>query len=677
MGRSRRVSPTKLECSVPFFFIPPASSLTERRYKPFKIQNLLLLMHHPKLHPNELPMMLRLAGLWLIYVSWCQTAGWVLSGLHSLHTTGYLAASPVALGLALWFWTATRPATAKRVSFSKWLRRTKASPSLMAWCGVTLLILIGALINPPSNYDGLTYRLPKLLYWLQEKHWHWIDGLDFRLNITGAGFEWLSAPFILFTRSDRWLFLLNFLPFLLLPGLFFVAARGLGIRLRTARWWMWVWPMAYGIAMQAGSIGNDMVAAALALASLAFAAHALRARPCLCLFLSALAAAAMTGIKATTLPLGLPLGIYWLWVGATTVGWRRILPLVIGVSPLAILLSFLPIALACSVHTGKWNGNPNDRHGFEPKNPIAGLIGNSIEFTMGLITPPVLPGAHAISKKMVAPLEKTSWYQWVKTNYTCLNPSLNPEMPSEESAGIGMGITLLCVTVAVYTLIHRRNPKVKIHLIQWVLVSSIGFALFLFMCKSGVGGTKRLTVPFIPFLILGYLIAIRPAALLASRGTNFLSLFPSICLLPALFLNPNRPILPITWVTDLPGFPPSIQVRTDLVYLSYAIRSDLLAPFRARIPQGETVAFAGNDHPSTALFKPYGGNSRVTDLIPGNTEAIQWIVGTPESIELRVGMSLAEWEAKSGFTKVYEEALVSRATTGPDQWLLYRKTQPR
>lgn len=618
-------------------------------------------------------MVLRFAGLWVIYTCWCQVTGWGLSLMGALHEKGYLAASPLLFIAAFAFWHHTRSGSPKP-RLSRWSRRLKTSPSFAAWCLVSTLILIGALLNAPSNYDGLTYRLPKLLYWLQENRWHWIDGIDFRLNITGAGIEWMSAPFILLTRSDRGLFLLNFLPFLLLPGLFFVAARGLGIRTRLAGWWMWVWPMAYGIALQAGSIGNDMLAAGLALASLAFAAQALRSRPFLCIAFSALAAAAMTSIKATTLPLGLPIALFWCWAGYKALGTKRLFLIGTAVAPGALLASFLPMAILCWMHTGRWNGNPDDRHGFEPEHPIAALVGNGIEFGTGILQPPVLPASHAISRKIFGPLEQTGLFRWVKESYGCFNPSFNPEMPSEESAGIGLGIT--CVFIG-WLLTRSRGghlpPPVKSAIHPWFAIAVVA-AMAAFMIKSGVGGTRRLMVPFTPFLILAGIQVMqttKPARQLLSR--RLLSIMPALFLLPSLFLNPNRPIIRASVFRSLPFIPESIVARIQRVEESYSIRSVFFAGLLEKIPPGAVVAYGGNDHPLASMFKPYRDRRRVVELLPKTQNSASWIIGLKSGIERRMGMPLDVWESQSGFTKVHEEILVARATTGPDIWMIFRR----
>ncbi len=621
---------------------------------------------------GSLPLALRLAGLWLVYVLWCQAAGWGLSAIGALHATGYLATLPVALAAAFAFWKASGPGPGVRFT-GKPIRRFQKHPAFAAWCVVTALILAGALTNPPSNYDGLTYRMPKLLYWLQEQRWHWIDGIDFRLNITGTGFEWMSAPLVLFTGNDRSLFLINFIPYLLLPGLFFVAARGLRIPPRSARWWMWVWPMAYGVATQAGSIGNDMVGAALALASLAFAAEALRTKPLLCMAVSALAAAAMTSIKATTLPLGLPIAVYWIWVGVRVTGFRRLLMLGGALAPLALLVSFFPMAVLCWKNTGRWNGNPGNIQGFEPNSPVAAVIGNSIDFTISLFTPPLAPGAQTVNTHFKGWLTGQSWASWVKENYGCFNPSLLQDMPTEEGAGIGLGITLVLLAWAVKRPRKSAVARVPSDWLAPSFAAATCIALLAFAAKSGIGGTPRLLVPFTPMLLLAIVWWGNRREFRVTTPHGMISLIPAAFLIPTLLLNPNRPLLPKSAVKSLPIIPAGVRSRMVQVYNTYSNRGELLAVFRERIPNADLVGFAGGgDHTAYALFKPFG-HRHVTNLSPRTVDSVKWIVATRDGLERRLGITLEEWEASSDFIMAYQETIISRVSTGPEQWRLYQK----
>lgn len=600
-------------------------------------------------------------------------AGWILSFFEVLGLVGYLGAAIPALGISLWSWQALGSPPPHRHPFRDLCRRLRKQPSFAAWCLVALLVFIGALINPPSNYDGLTYRVPRLLYWLQEGHWYWIGGIDFRHDITGTGFEWMSAPFFVFTKSDRGLFLINFIPFLLLPGLFFVAARGLGIRPRVARWWMWVWPMAYGITMQAGSIGNDMVGAALALTSVAFAAQALRGRPFICLLFSALAAAAMTGIKATTLPLGLPIAIYWLWIAFKVLGARRTLVLAGIVTPIALLVSFFPMAALCWKHSGRWNGNPDDRYGFEPENPIAAVVGNAMDFGSGLLAGPIFPGGSALDARVLTAVSDTQWYLWIKKNYACYGFALFQELPTEEGSGIGLGIS---ITAMAWLFKRTKNTRAGVGISQplasWFIVGT-GIAMLAYMAKSGIGGSCRLMVPFTPLLVLSFLAGISRKGVRCQSPHVLVSILPAIFLLPALCINPNRPLLTGSALMEIPGIPLSVKTRMARVYETYGRRGQILAPLRDQIPVSDTIGFAGGgDHSAVSLFRPFG-TRKVVCFSPQTEASADWVVATREGLERRMSTSLETWEQRGLFTKVSEQVIVSRVSTGPETWFLYKR----
>ncbi|MFN6018262.1 MAG: hypothetical protein ACK49N_11850 [Verrucomicrobiota bacterium] len=560
---------------------------------------------------------------------------------------------------------------------AKWLRRLTNSYALTAFCIIAALVFIGAIAHAPSNYDGVNYRLPRLLYWLQENHWHWIEGLDHRQNVSGMGHEWMTAPLIAITRSDRALFLINFIPFLLLPGLFFTAARGMGMRLRVAKWWMWVWPMAFGITLQAGSIGNDLLPATLALASLAFASEAKRSRPALCLFFSALAAAAATGAKSTTLPLGLPLGIYWCWVAWGTLSPRDIIKVTCVAIPLAIPCSFLPLAIACLHHTGHWSGNPDNRHGAEASQPVAGIIGNSIDIAFGLLQPPILPSAKKINETFERAVEDQPWYQWTTKNSQSMLFNTGGELPIEEYSGAGIGITLLLFSAVALRQLDRKKYANACTTIQSVMLISTLIALLAFMSKMGTGGIARLSLPYFAISLLCLLFFFRRAPAERTLFGKCLALIPATCLLPALILNPNRPLLPMDALANHPSISPSYRQRIESVYQAYQNRSSILTPLLEHIPLEDSIGFAGEGkHSAMGLFKPYG-KRKVLSLSPSNEHFADWIVGTSEGIEKRMGMSFQDWEAKSGYRLVERKEIISLAATGPETWYIYKRLHPK
>src|SRR6202011_4542006 len=151
-------------------------------------------------------------------------AGWLLSAWRILDGRGYTAFLIVFAAVVLWFRNRLEVFHFDRSVLLSTLRSRFKRPLPRFFFVLALLILFGGLLYSPSNYDALCYRMPRLLAWLSEGGWYWIHSPDQRMNNRACGFEWLSVPLLLLTKSDRALFLINYVHFLLLPGLFFGVA---------------------------------------------------------------------------------------------------------------------------------------------------------------------------------------------------------------------------------------------------------------------------------------------------------------------------------------------------------------------------------------------------------------------------------------------------------------------
>ncbi len=208
--------------------------------------------------------------LWIWISVFAGLAGWTLSALGQLNRGGYAVGLVLFALFILWQGKSLGFASGQiKINLRRFHR-----PLPFCFAALATLIFLGGIIYPPSNYTVLTYHMPRVLHWLAAGRWHWIHTPDSRMNYAGCDFEWLFAPVLLFTRSDRALFLLNFLPFLLLPGLIFSVFTRLGVRPRVAWPWMWILPTGYTFMLQAGSAGNDAVSAVFALAAIDFGCRA-------------------------------------------------------------------------------------------------------------------------------------------------------------------------------------------------------------------------------------------------------------------------------------------------------------------------------------------------------------------------------------------------------------------
>jgi hypothetical protein len=131
----------------------------------------------------------------------CVSAGWVLSVLGQLNATGYLV-SFILMGtaLALWgksWWRSEEAGGMARRQSSRWqcyVRRFRR-PFPMLFLLAALGELLGGALYHPNNYDGLTYRLPRILMWWAHSGWYWIDTPSPRMNFSGVNFEWLMLPY--------------------------------------------------------------------------------------------------------------------------------------------------------------------------------------------------------------------------------------------------------------------------------------------------------------------------------------------------------------------------------------------------------------------------------------------------------------------------------------------------
>ena len=234
--------------------------------------------------------------IWIWLCAYLNCAGWTLSALHRLNAGGYAVALTLGLAAVLVWKQKSGAPLYPKIHSQKFLRRFRRGFPL-GFLVLAALAFLGGALHPPTNYDALAYRLPRVLHWLAAGQWHWIHSAFDRLNNRSCGIEWVSAPVLALLKSDRPLFLINFISFLLLPGLVFGVFTRLGVGRRVAWHWMWLAPTAYGFVLQAGSIGNDLFGAVFALAAVDFALRAKNTGLAAAFFTSVLAAALMTSAK--------------------------------------------------------------------------------------------------------------------------------------------------------------------------------------------------------------------------------------------------------------------------------------------------------------------------------------------------------------------------------------------
>jgi hypothetical protein len=485
-------------------------------------------------------------------------------------------------------------------------------------------------------------------------------------------------PIFALLHSDRLLFLIDAVGFLLMPGLLFSIFRRLEVAQRVAWVWMWIFPLAFGYAMQAGGIENDLTGAVFGLAAVCLALRARHTGNVQDLWRAGLAAALMTNAKLSNLPLLLPcLVAAWPVLGRLRQQWLG----GIAVAMAALLISAAPVMVLNQMKTGSWTGDPTDSSQIRAKSPAAAVLGNSLLLLKQSFMPPILPGARKINdlldKKLPSSVQQTIKDKFPRYYLAPLN-----ELPQEESSGLGIGITALLLVsagAAVFGL-GRRNLKAKIPPAILIVGLAGWVATLVYMLKMGSEATARLMLPYYPLAIVPFLWLPSQEYLLRFRTWKIFAALAALCVLPGLILSPSRPLFPAQTITGWLArhHPHSAGIqRFATVYSTYADRNDVLAPLRAAIPEDVTkIGFvAGSNDTDYSLWRPFG-QRQVVELTSDSGKSvnvpddIKWIVIKKDAWPDFSNIPLEEWAAQQHAQIVISVPLVVLVSWGPQTWCL-------
>ncbi|HUE36603.1 MAG TPA: hypothetical protein VMO20_04380 [Candidatus Acidoferrum sp.] len=542
------------------------------------------------------------------------------------------------------------------------------------------MAFLGGALHAPSNYDALAYRLPRILHWLAAGQWQWVHTHFPRLNNRACGIEWVSAPFISLFRTDRWLFLINFISFLFLPGLVFSVLTRLGVRRRVAWHWMWIAPSGYCFLLQAGSISNDAFAAPFSLAAIDFALRAGISKRPVELFWSILAAAMLTSAKTSNLPLLLP------WAIAILPSLKLLLQRPIAtaiVCLMAIFASFLPTAILNAHFCGDWSGvslEADKPHG----NVIFRTAANIVLLGVINLNPPVFPEADQWNRFVQKELSKNLN---LRLHETLTEPAAaefqTNQMQAEENTGLGFGVTVLLLISAVFAAAHSGKSfllrfhsadtlwRTGIIIIPWISTLAL-------LSQSEVYPVGRLLASYYILLFPLLLVGPEHEGLVKRTWWRFASFIVFALAALLLVISPARPLFPVkTFLEKIEAHNPGSKLlaRAEEVYAVYRDRNNAFAPALNALPPGlKTLGFITYDDPETSLWRPFGSR-RIIHVCPDDSagclkaEGVEYILAKADLFGTQFpGFDV--WLAKVNGRLVKKMQLNLRAATGANDWYL-------
>jgi hypothetical protein len=609
-------------------------------------------------------------NLWVWICAYLNCVGWLLSALGELNPAGYAVALLAGIA-ALWVWQKRNSENFPRRARWAKLRRRFRRPFPLAFLILAAMAFLGGAIYPPSNYDALAYRLPRVLHWLAENHWHWIHTIFQRVNTRGCGIEWVSAPVIALMKTDRPLFLINIISFLLLPGLMFSVFTRLGVRRHVAWHWMWLAPTGYGFLLQAGSLGNDLFAAPFALAAVDFALRAKTTKSARDFFASILAAALMTGAKASGLPLLLPWALAILPSARLGLRWPA---RTAAIGLIASAASFLPTAILNAHHCGDWTGTAADRPRMV-RAPVFKIGVNSGLVLIQSFVPPVFPLADQWNRMMD---EKLPPHLIARLDRTMEGTQCRfhlDQMQIEENGGLGFGLSCLLLVSLVAVCLARSSNSVDyspwLACVRWSPVISF----LVLLSQSDLYDIPRVLTPYYGLLLAPLLACAGHERLMKLFWWRVAAFAVFLIAAGVLIVGPARPLFP---VMTLLKHAPNVPERVREVYSVYRARHDAFAPARDALPPNlKILGVTTYDDPETSLWRPFGSR-RIAHVCPQDSAAdlkargIEYVLVRNQLFGTWFPDSLDDWLKKMNAQVVWKIPLNLRAAQGPMDWYLVK-----
>ncbi len=537
--------------------------------------------------------------------------GWLLSACGELNGRGYLCLGvPIGIAIVVFRLQQERPRPRGKIAprFRRWWKRRRALPLIYFF--TLALIITGSILHEPNNFDGVSYREPKVLYWLDQQQWHWIDSPYEAMNFTLPNYEWLTVPLFLTTHGFHLTVVINWIALLLLPSLMFTLLRAFGAAGRAAFDWMWIFPAGYVIVTEAGGIGNDVLGLVALLAALHCANRFAAGGKGSQLFDALLAAGFCTGVKLSNLPLPFFVLILLLRNGPRLRA--RPVALAVGLALAAAVSALIPMVNNYR-HAGTIYGTTETLDVID--NPAAGLVGNGLITLAAAFEPPMLPGAGTIMPALERGLGGRL-DTWLHGHYGRFSLKFH-ELPQEEIGGLGIGITAALIINGWLWWRTRRTGRTQSpapRLARWQMLAWSGGFAILFLALAAKLGTglafPRNVLPWYPVALAPLIAGFSMATLWRSRLWRVGAALAALSVLPAVFLSPARPLVPpeaALKIGRLLHLSPQLETRMRKSYQVYAERAHAFAVVLAELPAETRVLGLATDgsEPTASFWKPY------------------------------------------------------------------------
>jgi hypothetical protein len=527
------------------------------------------------------------------------------------------------------------------------------------------LILAAIVCYPPVTYDSVSYRLPRILLWLQEGRIAHLPVSDERINSMTHVWELLTLP-VVKVWGESLPEATSFIGWVMTILISFDFARRLGADERKAVWMAMIPASAFGCVLQAAGTSNDLLATAFVLASAWFAVSSLddHATRRWCTLMSALSLALAAGTKPHFMVLGLP---WCLWfVISPGAPWRSLRwfdPL--WAVPSGLLLSALPALILNKIHYGRMTG-PNEimEGSHEALVNLAASASMVIWQQLQLPLNPLAAHWNEIQRGWVA---SSSWHEKV--------PKLGfgmSEIPLADNASLGIAV----FAVLLYGFLLAIRNKRRVATWCWWCMAS-GLAAF---CLAG----SKVVPATIGRSFLGFLMLAAPVSLagLMPLKISVIRRCSWICAVFAaivLAITPTHPLWPAAFLLgnlQSSGTHTSLQSRISK-YVSFTERHDAGKDLIDLVNNDKPLGvLAGGGEPLLTVIGRHRGKTIFyapdTDLAVIEKSDVEWLLVTGLAPELH-NAAIDALGSSGLWKRIGSHSYTTELRRGPMIWTLYRR----
>jgi len=539
--------------------------------------------------------------------------------------------------------------------------------ALLFWPFLLLLALIlaAAIVYPPTVHDSLSYRLPRILIWLQDGEISHVPVSDDRLNYMTHNWELVALPFFRLT-GDRWLEVQNIASWLILFLVGFSWARQFCARADLQRWMALLAVAAYLPVLQAARTSNDLFALVLVLLSAWFFLLARTNLSIPDLIFSGMALALAAGAK----PHYCLLAPFWLVGFILFYRWRtRFLRLALtGIlaAPIALVVSPLPAFIL------------NYKTYDSPSGPVAGsematgpfyerVAAGLVMSVWGNFSPPLNPVARSWNAA------QENWLQ--SSGIAQRQPNFKlytTEFPIVDRAALGIFAAIAWMAGIFSAVRNRRQIELQ------VLITAI-FGLLAYLITTSQVVPVTIARSFLGFAYLGLPLVISGLAFIPAKPLKCWLALTALASAAVLVTTPSNPLWPAKSVLarlNEENYGSRIRPLVEK-YVAFTERYNAGKFIKVHVPATEPIlAVMGGGEPLLQLWHPYTPSRTV--IFQQKNEAdidfdedIKYVVIGGIAHELHAQLINSILYRDRAFELVAEQPYMARFSDGLKMWQIY------